>query len=365
MNKKLILIGLFAAFSISEGNAEINVKLPAGSRVDELEVNHFLLSNLINAKEQRDLNQLEEKIKISGDEAMFKNDESGAAQYIINLPGEEKVGFYASPDDNILVEITSLSPLIANVTGSPLMDGITLIETESEPLVKRRKEMMNGTPDKGAMESLYEEYNEILTDFIKENPTSPAVAYALLKIDSDSFDEYFSKMSEGAKSSILYPFVERRKNKLDQQREQEQKQQELADGHHKAPGFTLNDLEGKPVSLSEFKGKWVVLDFWGSWCIWCIKGFPELKEAYSKYSGKLEIIGIDCQETEEAWRAGVKKYELPWVNVYVPKDNTLTREYGVQGFPTKAIINPEGNIVDITTGHDPEFFTRLDNFLAE
>ena len=41
-----------------------------------------------------------------------------------------------------------------------------------------------------------------------------------------------------------------------------------------APDFTLNDINGKPLSLSDLKGKWVILDFWGSWCPWCIKGFP-------------------------------------------------------------------------------------------
>ncbi len=142
-------------------------------------------------------------------------------------------------------------------------------------------------------------------------------------------------------------------------------QQALASGEVEAPNFTLKDLEGKDVSLSDFRGKWVILDFWGSWCIWCIKGFPELKEAYEKYKDELVIIGIDCNEGETEWRAGVAKYELPWVNVYCPKDNTLTAEFGVQGFPTKAIVDPEGKIRNITTGHNPEFFTALANLLGK
>lgn len=119
------------------------------------------------------------------------------------------------------------------------------------------------------------------------------------------------------------------------------------------------------MSLSDFKGKWVILDFWGSWCIWCIKGFPELKEAYEKYNDELVIIGVDCNETEEAWKAGVAKYELPWVNVYCPDGNPLVAEYGIQGFPTKAIIDPEGKIRNITTGHNPDFFTALSNLIGK
>ena len=69
-----------------------------------------------------------------------------------------------------------------------------------------------------------------------------------------------------------------------------------------APDFTLNDLNGKPLTLSSLRGKYVILDFWGSWCGWCIKGIPQMKEYYQKYAGKFEILGIDCNDTEEKWK---------------------------------------------------------------
>lgn len=145
----------------------------------------------------------------------------------------------------------------------------------------------------------------------------------------------------------------------------EKQEQALQVVEVEAPGFTLKNLDGKDVSLSDFIGKWVILDFWGSWCPWCIKGFPELKEAYEKYNGILEIIGIDCRESEADWKAGVEKYELPWVNVYNPEGSTLLKEYEVQGFPTKVIINPQGKIKNITIGHNPEFFTVLEELLGK
>lgn len=145
----------------------------------------------------------------------------------------------------------------------------------------------------------------------------------------------------------------------------ELKLETLQSGTVDAPGFTLKDLEGKDVSLSDFKGKWVILDFWGSWCPWCIKGFPELKEAYEKYAGQLEIIGIDCRESKEDWKAGVEKYQLPWINVYNPEGSELTNEYAVPGFPTKVIVNPEGKISNITVGHDPAFFEVLAKLLGK
>ena len=82
-----------------------------------------------------------------------------------------------------------------------------------------------------------------------------------------------------------------------------------------APEFTLKDLDGKNFDLSSLRGKYVVLDFWGSWCGWCIKGIPEMKKAYEKYKGKIEFVGIDCNDTEDKWKKAVAEHQLPWINV--------------------------------------------------
>lgn len=132
-----------------------------------------------------------------------------------------------------------------------------------------------------------------------------------------------------------------------------------------APDFTLQDINGKSLSLSELKGKWVILDFWGSWCPWCIKGFPALKDAYKQYDGKVEVLGIDCGDTEEVWKASVAKHELPWPQVYNPKGSDLTARYGIQGFPTKFIIDPEGRVANVTVGEDPAFFDILKSLVKQ
>ena len=128
-----------------------------------------------------------------------------------------------------------------------------------------------------------------------------------------------------------------------------------------APDFTLNDLNGKPLTLSSLRGKYVILDFWGSWCGWCIKGIPQMKEYYQKYAGKFEILGIDCNDPEEKWKAAVEKYELPWLHVYIPRgDSKVLEQYEIQGFPTKIIVGPDGKIVKTIIGEDPAFYAFLD-----
>ena len=135
------------------------------------------------------------------------------------------------------------------------------------------------------------------------------------------------------------------------------------DGDEMAPDFELPDLQGNPLKLSSLRGKYVVLDFWGSWCVWCIRGIPAMKEAYTKHKDKMEILGIDCRDTEKKWRDAVAKHELPWLHVrcsdeYLP---TLGQLYQIEGFPTKVVINPEGKIAKVVVGEDPEFYTYLDD----
>jgi thiol-disulfide isomerase/thioredoxin len=134
-----------------------------------------------------------------------------------------------------------------------------------------------------------------------------------------------------------------------------------------APDFELPDLQGNPLKLSSLRGKYVVLDFWGSWCIWCIRGIPRMKEAYSKYKDKMEILGVDCQDTEEKWKAAVEEHQLPWLQVRCPEDylQTLGQQYRIQGFPTKVIIDPQGRLVKVVVGEDPAFYTFLDQLFAK
>lgn len=134
-----------------------------------------------------------------------------------------------------------------------------------------------------------------------------------------------------------------------------------------APDFTLPDLQGNGLSLSSLRGKYVVIDFWGAWCIWCVRGIPKMKEAYAKHKDKMEILGVDCRDSEDKWRAAVEEHQLPWLQVRCPDESlsSLMASYRVEGFPTKAIVDPEGRLVKVVVGEDPAFYTFLDELLAK
>jgi hypothetical protein len=92
-----------------------------------------------------------------------------------------------------------------------------------------------------------------------------------------------------------------------------------------------------------------------------------MKEAYTKYKDKMEILGVDCRVTEEAWKAAVDEHQLPWLQVRCPDDKlqALSNQYNIEGFPTKIVIDPEGKLVKVVVGEDPAFYTFLDELFAK
>lgn len=117
-----------------------------------------------------------------------------------------------------------------------------------------------------------------------------------------------------------------------------------------APDFTQNDVNGKPVSLSSFRGKYVLVDFWASWCRPCRLENPNVVDAYNKFKDKnFTVLGVslDRPEGKDAWLNAIKQDGLIWTNVSDLKfwDNAAARLYHVNSIPFNLLIDPSGKIV--------------------
>jgi thiol-disulfide isomerase/thioredoxin len=118
-----------------------------------------------------------------------------------------------------------------------------------------------------------------------------------------------------------------------------------------AGAFETVDINGKKVKLSDFKGKYVLLDFWGSWCVPCRESTPHLIEVFNKYKAKgLDVIAIaeEYDTTHIAWREAIKKDRSDiWYNVLsgYRTEKDIAKLYGVHTFPTKILIDKTGVIV--------------------
>ena len=132
-----------------------------------------------------------------------------------------------------------------------------------------------------------------------------------------------------------------------------------------AGDFSGLTAEGKPFSLDSAKGKYIVVDFWGTWCGACIYGFPKMKQFYTRYKDKVEFLSIDCRDSEASWRAGLTKYQLPWPQLYQRSNGIdwMTKYY-ISAFPTKILLDPRGKVIQVSTGMlDDDFFKTLEKAL--
>ncbi|MDP3435752.1 MAG: TlpA disulfide reductase family protein [Bacteroidales bacterium] len=108
--------------------------------------------------------------------------------------------------------------------------------------------------------------------------------------------------------------------------------------------FVLNDQDGNPISFDSFRGKYVWIDFWASWCAPCKQAFPHMREIYAKYKDKnFEILGISTDSKIEPWLKILPQINNPWPQVWDSKN--IMGEFAVTAFPTSFLIDPTGKII--------------------
>lgn len=136
-----------------------------------------------------------------------------------------------------------------------------------------------------------------------------------------------------------------------------------------APDFKVNDVNANLLQLSSYKNnKYVLLDFWASWCGPCREDFPFLKEMYSKYQHKgFEIISVTKDEKLDLWRATIQKENIEKWKHFSIKENksTIENTYAVTGIPVKILIDKDGNIIGRWIGSSAEIKAEIENMITE
>jgi len=196
---------------------------------------------------------------------------------------------------------------------------------------------------------------EVAEQFVLENTDNivgACVLYRYCQLDEyQKLDSLYRTFSSDLKNAYFLKDVKNKINALAQ----------LKVGNQVTP-FSAITRQGDTLHLASFKGKYIVIDFWGTWCPPCIKDIPRIKAYYTKYKTKLEIIGIACNENESAWKDFIHKHGMDWPQILNDKEgNDLSKMYNVTSFPTKILIDGNLNLVGLFGENGDGFYQKLDS----
>ena len=208
-------------------------------------------------------------------------------------------------------------------------------------------------------------------DFITRKPASlfcATLVNHLVGDDGKDALDVLALIPDDVKQGVMKVYVDQATERATKAKARAEAAELVKDGMA-APVFTLKNEKGEDFNLSSIynTGKFIILDFWGEWCYWCKKGIPDMKQLYKDAKGKIEIVSIDCGDTEEVWKKAIVDHELPWLHVYNP-DGTgdgIPLKYAVTGYPTKVILNPDGTINKTIVGEDPEFYDYVKSLIKK
>ncbi|MBE7169448.1 MAG: AhpC/TSA family protein [Williamsia sp.] len=272
--------------------------------------------------------------------------------------------FFLEPGQ-LRVEVADQAFKDARVTGSPAQKEYESLWSQQMELRKRWKVVMDTLTAVNKRSNVeyqelkawvlapyFAEANEMQARFIRSHPASYVTAYLLQydrELPTDSLRKIYAAFPQKVQQSVYGKNIST-----------ELEKRKIGVPGAVAAAFTTTDINGQALSLADFKGKWVLIDFWASWCVPCRKGNPHLKELYAQYKDKgFEVIGVsDDDRDHAAWKQAVEKDGLPWKHVLrgvkmtrngeqvnVDRSNDILDYYNVSSLPTQILVDPAGKII--------------------
>jgi len=355
--KKLLSLFTFSlfAFSVNAQKANISGTMEFSQPVKMVYLSYIDGNERVtdSAKLQDNKFQFAEKIAEPTLANLMVRFEPVAGQ---ERPRMDVMALFMEPG-NIKIDVKD-SLKFAKVTGSKSQAELEAFNELQKPYDEKSEELRNKymqfrkDSNEVGMKSVEEEFDKMSEEknetvfhkYLSENPGSPIALYVLNQyagydIDPAKVDPLFESLPAATKQ---LPSAVAFKKRIETAKK-------TAVGAY-AMNFTQNDTLEKPVSLSDFKGKYVLVDFWASWCGPCRAENPNVVKAYNQYKDKdFTVLGVSLDQPgkKQSWLNAIHKDGLTWTHVSDLKfwDNAVAQLYGIRAIPQNLLLDPTGKII--------------------